>query len=72
MPSRAEIMDLSLNEYRALLRQDFSIFSQRCFRQLDPQTNFLNNWHIEVLAAKLEACRQGRIRRLIINIPPVI
>jgi hypothetical protein len=63
-------VDLSLNEYRALLRQDFSIFSQRCFRQLDPQTNFLNNWHIEVLAAKLEACRQGRIRRLIINIPP--
>ena len=70
MRSRAEIMDLSLNEYRALLRQDFSIFSQRCFRQLDPQTTFLNNWHIEVLAAKLEACRQGRIRRLIINIPP--
>ena len=28
------------------------------------------NWHIEVLAAKLEACRQGRINRLIINIPP--
>jgi len=70
MRSRAEIVDLSLNEYRALLRQDFSIFSQRCFRQLDPQTNFLNNWHIEVLAAKLEACRQGKIRRLIINIPP--
>ena len=70
MRNRAQIVDLSLNEYRALLRQDFSIFSQRCFRQLDPQTNFLNNWHIEVLAAKLEACRQGRIRRLIINIPP--
>jgi hypothetical protein len=70
MRSRAQIVDLSLNEYRALLRQDFSIFSQRCFRQLDPQTNFLNNWHIEVLAAKLEACRQGKIRRLIINIPP--
>jgi predicted phage terminase large subunit-like protein len=28
------------------------------------------NWHIEVMAAKLEACRQGKIRRLIINIPP--
>jgi predicted phage terminase large subunit-like protein len=52
------------------LRQDFSIFSQRCFRQLDPQTNFLNNWHIEVLAAKLEACRQDKIKRLIVNVPP--
>ena len=63
-------MDLSLDEYRALLRQDFCTFVQRCFRQLNPQTQFLMNWHIEVLAAKLEACRQGKISRLIINIPP--
>lgn len=28
------------------------------------------NWHIEVIAAKLEACRRGEIRRLIINVPP--
>jgi len=28
------------------------------------------NWHIEMIAAKLEACRQGKIRRLIINVPP--
>jgi hypothetical protein len=28
------------------------------------------NWHIEVMAAKLENCRQGKIRQLIINIPP--
>ena len=60
MRNRAQIVDLSLNEYRALLRQDFSIFSQRCFRQLDPQTTFLNNWHIEVLAAKLEPAGRGR------------
>lgn len=28
------------------------------------------NWHIEVLAAELEVALQGKIRRLIINIPP--
>jgi hypothetical protein len=27
-------------------------------------------WHIEVIAAKLAAVRDGRIRRLIINLPP--
>jgi hypothetical protein len=27
-------------------------------------------WHLEVIAAKLAALRQGRIRRLIINLPP--
>jgi len=28
------------------------------------------NWHIEVVAAKLAAVRQGKMRRLIINLPP--
>ena len=28
------------------------------------------NWHIEVIAATLEACRRGEISRLIINLPP--
>jgi hypothetical protein len=30
----------------------------------------LANWHIEVIAAKLAAERAGKIRRLIINLPP--
>jgi hypothetical protein len=29
------------------------------------------NWHLEVIAAKLTAVREGRIRRLIINTPYV-
>ena len=57
-------------EYTAMLRRDFCSFTQRCFHELNPQGRFLANWHIEVLAAKLEACRQGKIRRLIINVPP--
>ena len=28
------------------------------------------NWHIEIIAAKLMAVRAGKIRRLIINMPP--
>jgi hypothetical protein len=28
------------------------------------------NWHLKVVAAKLQEVRAGRIRRLIINIPP--
>jgi len=63
-------MILTPTEYRALLRQDLCGFSQRCFHQLNPQTPLHMNWHIEVMTAKLEACRQGKIRRLIINIPP--
>jgi hypothetical protein len=43
-------------EYHALLRLDFYAFIERCFLQLNPNTKFMPNWHIEVMAAKLEAC----------------
>jgi hypothetical protein len=45
-------------------------FTERSFYELNPQTKFVNSPHIEVLASKLEACRQGKIRRLIVNLPP--
>ena len=61
---------LSLGEYRALLRRDFVSFAQRCFRELNPRTRFAMGWHIEVIAAKLAAVRAGKIRRLVVNLPP--
>jgi hypothetical protein len=57
-------------ELKALLRHDFATFVERCFHELNPQTDFHWNWHISLIAAKLEAVRRGEIRRLIINIPP--
>src|ERR1700694_3584013 len=62
--------DLTLAEYETLLRQDFATFAARCFHHLNPQTEFAMNGHIEVIAAKLAAVREGKIRRLIINLPP--
>jgi predicted phage terminase large subunit-like protein len=64
------IANLSPIEYEALLRQDLSTFAARCFYDLNPQTELAMNWHLEVIAAKLTAVRQGKIRRLIINLPP--
>src|SRR5215510_6111936 len=61
---------LSLSEYEAVLRSDLSFFAQRCFAELNPQAAFAMNWHIDVIAAKLTAVRDGKIRRLIINLPP--
>src|ERR1700758_5772906 len=57
-------------EYETMLRQDFSTFAARCFYDLNPQTDLAMNWHLEVIAAKLAAVCQGKIRRLIINLPP--
>ena len=56
--------------YPDILRHDFCAFMHRAFLELNPQGVFLPNWHLEVLAAKLEDVRLGRCKRLIINIPP--
>lgn len=61
---------LRKSEYQALLRSDLYAFLQRVFYEINPQAKFKGNWHLEQLAAKLEAARLGNIRRLIINIPP--
>src|ERR1700736_1351973 len=60
----------TMNEYHAILRQDFCGFIERSFYELNAETKFLSNWHIEELAAELEACRRGETTRLIVNIPP--
>jgi predicted phage terminase large subunit-like protein len=62
--------DLTPAEYDTVLRQDFATFAARCFHELNPQAELAMNRHLEVIAAKLAALRQGKIRRLIINLPP--
>ena len=54
----------------AILRTDFASFIQRCFHSLAPGSTFLMNWHIVALAYHLEQVRLGKIKRLIINMPP--
>src|SRR6266699_3074297 len=56
--------------YADVLRHDLCAFIHRSFLELNAQTQFLSNWHIEVLAAKLEQVRRGSCKRLIINVPP--
>ena len=64
------IEKLSRAEYDTLLRHDFCTFAARSFYDLNPQTELALNWHLEVIAAKLTDVRNGKIRRLIINLPP--
>jgi predicted phage terminase large subunit-like protein len=64
------VLGLSSAEYAALLRQDLAAFAARCFHELNPRTALATNWHIEIVAAKLTEVCAGKIRRLIINLPP--
>jgi predicted phage terminase large subunit-like protein len=57
-------------EINALLRTEFCSFIERSFYELNPESKYLHNWHIEIIAHELEKCRQGETTRLIINVPP--
>jgi predicted phage terminase large subunit-like protein len=64
------IENLTREQYDSVLRQDFVTFAARCFHDLNPQAELAMNGHLDVIAAKLTAVREGKIRRLIINLPP--
>ena len=63
-------MTISWSEYASILRNDFVAFVEQSFHELNPETEYSPNWHIELIAAALEECRMGKLTRLIINVPP--
>lgn len=58
------------NVIQAILRQDFTSFIAKVFDTINPSTEYVYNWHIDLIADYLEHVRLGKIKRLIINIPP--
>lgn len=54
----------------ALLRTDLTAFIQRAFQTVDQGGIYQHNWHIDAIAYHLEQCRLGRIKRLVITLPP--
>jgi predicted phage terminase large subunit-like protein len=55
---------------QAVLRQDLASFIAKVFPVVVPGTPFLPNWHLDLLADRLTQCYEGRIKRLIITVPP--
>ncbi len=53
-----------------LIRNDLPSFIAKCFATVNPGTEYLHNWHIDLIAEHLLACERGHTKRLIINIPP--
>jgi predicted phage terminase large subunit-like protein len=54
----------------AVYRTDFPSFAQKVFHTLSPSAPLLMNFHIHAIAYHLELVRTGKIKRLIINLPP--
>lgn len=61
------------NEQRALdalLREDLETFIAKTFQTVSPGDKYQENWHIDVIANYLTQCYLGKIKRLIITVPP--
>lgn len=57
-------------EVAAFARRDLMTFLHAAFRILRPTEEFVPNWHLELIVDRLIAVAEGRIKRLIINVPP--
>jgi hypothetical protein len=55
---------------QAILRRNFTAFVEKSFGILNSGSRFLPNWHIETMAWHLQQVAEGKIKRLIIEVPP--
>lgn len=60
--------DLAL--LNAACRESLHCFAMKAFGIVEPGIDFENNWHVDAIAEHLEAVYDGRIKRLVINMPP--
>jgi hypothetical protein len=56
--------------FQALLAQNLNAFSEFAFSVVRPGLAFRPNWYLEAMAEKLSQVASGKIRRLIITLPP--
>ena len=56
--------------YFAAVRTDLKMFMLHSFTYLYPNKEFMDNWHIDAILHCLEQSIEGKLPRLIINLPP--
>jgi predicted phage terminase large subunit-like protein len=57
-------------ELHNLLRGSLSPFVQKVFYELNPGDRFFDSWYLDAITHRLERCRTGSCKRLIITAPP--
>lgn len=45
-------------------------YSQEAWRVVEPNTEYIHNWHVDAIGEHLEAITLGELTRLVINVPP--
>jgi len=55
---------------KALAEKSLAEYIKQSWPIIEPGTDYLHNWHIDLISEYLEAITAGQITRLLINIPP--
>ncbi len=63
-------VDFALDVLDRVFRDDFKSFLVKTFYHLNPEKEFLDNWHLDLFCEYLSAIASGDIKRLIVNVPP--
>lgn len=58
------------NILNAVLRNELHAFTRKAFATILPGDRFLSNWHVEAITHRLQQVAEGRIKRLLITLPP--
>ncbi|MGY3545231.1 MULTISPECIES: phage terminase large subunit [unclassified Bradyrhizobium] len=61
---------MSVRVLSAVLRTDFLSFVWKCFNTVARDATYVDNWHIRALAYHLMQVQEGKIQRLLVNMPP--
>ena len=72
MPTPREIELLLIDEEIARRRavKDFGTFCKLAWHIVEPTQPYVHGWHMDAIGIHLDACLDGRIRNLLINMPP--
>lgn len=74
-PSQALLLQQYVSQFGAkkdytLVRKSFMEFVRAAWHVIEPSVEYMHNWHIDLIAEHLQSVHEGKIRRLILNIPP--
>ena len=56
--------------FQAILHEQLAAFTETAFQTILPGDPYLPNWHMDAIAHVLEGVLAGRIKRLVITMPP--
>lgn len=51
-------------------RRDFKLFVEDAWHVIEPAKPFVSGWHLDAIAEHLQAVTDGKIKKLLINMPP--